>query len=186
VALGDGRGEGLTPGEAEGLAPGALGEGVVAGEGDGVGVVAGDGVGDGDGEGGVEGEGEADGSGLAVGEGEGAGVGGGVGGGTQASTTACGSSCAVRPVGGGGGAWMVSDTTGLSAEASPRTFARAATRTIVPTGGRTSLSTRLSPGATRRRVVRASFAKSPGASVRNSSTSSTPRRAPPAVVRGAT
>jgi hypothetical protein len=92
----------------------------------------------------------------------------------------------VKPVGAGGAAWTVKVSTGVAAEASPPAFARAATRITVPTAGSGSVSTMLSPGATLRTWRFAIFAKSPGTSALISSTSSTPRRAPPAVVRGAT
>jgi hypothetical protein len=117
--------------------------------------------------------------------GDGTGVGGGVGGGTQRSTTACGSICAATPVGGEGGGCTVRDTTAVRADVSPLTFDLTAARTSVPAVGSGSVSTRVSPGATRRIVRRAPLAKSPGPSMRSSSTSSTPRRSPPAVTRGA-
>jgi hypothetical protein len=192
VGLAAGRtlGEGDAGGEALG---GVLGDtaglGVTSGEGvgDGVGDAEGDGVGETGGDGAGETGGDGDEPGEAEGEGdtEGDGVGGGVGGGTHASTTPCASSWAAKAVGAGGTAWTVRVATGDCVDASPRDFARADTRTTVPAAGSGPVSIRVSPGATRRTVRCPTLARSPGTSARSSSISITPRRAPPAVARGA-
>src|SRR5262249_41276286 len=132
---------GAAPASAGGAAPGATsdaGRNAWPGEGDGVGV------------------------GVGVGRGVGITVGGG-----QERWTPCATSDAARPEGDSGGAVTSKETSGVSVEGCPFETARATTRTVVPALGSGPGSTRVSPGATRRVVFCATFAKSPSTSARS-------------------